>query len=116
MSSTLPEHYRVGARFRGNSGERSVLNGTDPVNSAAQPLSLIAPLFGSATIKLTHCLLSGRRLKDRHELCCSFRRCGGDGHGKLIRVVGTSILALLRERASLQPDDTVFTFIDYEQD
>jgi long-chain fatty acid adenylyltransferase FadD28 len=31
-------------------------------------------------------------------------------------VVGTSILALLCERASLQPDDTVFTFIDYEQD
>lgn len=25
-------------------------------------------------------------------------------------------MALLRERASLQPDDTVFTFIDYEQD
>jgi fatty acid CoA ligase FadD28 len=31
-------------------------------------------------------------------------------------VVGTSILAVLRERASLQPDDTAFTFIDYEQD
>ena len=31
-------------------------------------------------------------------------------------VVGTSILALLCERASLQPDKTVFTFIDYEQD
>jgi long-chain fatty acid adenylyltransferase FadD28 len=31
-------------------------------------------------------------------------------------VVETSILALLRERASLQPDDTVFTFIDFEQD
>ena len=28
----------------------------------------------------------------------------------------TSIPALLRERASLQPNDTAFTFIDYEQD
>jgi long-chain fatty acid adenylyltransferase FadD28 len=31
-------------------------------------------------------------------------------------VVGTSISALLCERASLQPDDTAFTFLDYEQD
>ena len=31
-------------------------------------------------------------------------------------VVETSILTVLRERASLQPDDTAFTFIDYEQD
>jgi long-chain fatty acid adenylyltransferase FadD28 len=31
-------------------------------------------------------------------------------------VVGTSILALLCDRASLQPNDTAFTFIDYEQD
>jgi long-chain fatty acid adenylyltransferase FadD28 len=31
-------------------------------------------------------------------------------------VVGTSILDLMCERASLQPDDTAFTFIDYEQD
>jgi long-chain fatty acid adenylyltransferase FadD28 len=31
-------------------------------------------------------------------------------------VVETSIPALLRERASLQPDDTAFTFVDYEQD
>lgn len=31
-------------------------------------------------------------------------------------VVGTSLPALVRERASLQPDDTAFTFIDYEQD
>ena len=31
-------------------------------------------------------------------------------------VIETSISALLRERASLQPDDTAFTFIDYEQD
>ncbi|WP_343602338.1 AMP-binding protein [Mycobacterium sp.] len=28
----------------------------------------------------------------------------------------TSIPTLLRERASLQPDDTAFTFVDYEQD
>jgi fatty acid CoA ligase FadD28 len=40
----------------------------------------------------------------------------GDGHGNLIRVVETSVPALLRERASLQPDDMAFTFIDYEQD
>ncbi|OHU98922.1 AMP-binding protein [Mycobacterium talmoniae] len=31
-------------------------------------------------------------------------------------VAGTSILALLSERAGLQPDDTAFTYIDYEQD
>jgi long-chain fatty acid adenylyltransferase FadD28 len=31
-------------------------------------------------------------------------------------VVETSILALLRERASLQPGDTAFTFIDFERD
>jgi fatty acid CoA ligase FadD28 len=33
-----------------------------------------------------------------------------------LRVVETSVPALLRERASLQPDDTAFTFVDYEQD
>jgi acyl-CoA synthetase (AMP-forming)/AMP-acid ligase II len=27
-----------------------------------------------------------------------------------------SLVSLLRERASLQPDDTALTFIDYEQD
>lgn len=31
-------------------------------------------------------------------------------------VVETSVLTLLRERASIQPDDTVFTFMDYDQD
>jgi fatty acid CoA ligase FadD28 len=31
-------------------------------------------------------------------------------------VVESSLPALLRERASLQPDDTAYTFIDYEQD
>src|SRR5271156_7105013 len=31
-------------------------------------------------------------------------------------VVGTSILDLMCERASLQPDGTAFTFIDYGQD
>ena len=31
-------------------------------------------------------------------------------------VVEMSVPVLLRERASLQPDDTAFTFIDYEQD
>src|SRR5262245_3489442 len=46
----------------------------------------------------------------------SFRRCRGDGHGNLMRVVQASIPALLRERASLQPDDTAFTFIDYDKD
>jgi long-chain fatty acid adenylyltransferase FadD28 len=40
----------------------------------------------------------------------------GDGAGTLMPVVETSVPALLRERASLQPDDTAFTFIDYEQD
>jgi fatty acid CoA ligase FadD28 len=32
------------------------------------------------------------------------------------QVVETSLPALLRERASLQPDDTAYTFIDYDQD
>jgi fatty acid CoA ligase FadD28 len=32
------------------------------------------------------------------------------------RVIEPSIPAVLRERASLQPNDTAFTFIDYEQD
>ena len=31
-------------------------------------------------------------------------------------MVEMSLPALLRERASLQPDDTAFTFIDYDQD
>jgi polyketide synthase 5 len=41
---------------------------------------------------------------------------GGDRRGNLLRVVESSIPAVLRERASLRPDDTAFTFIDYEQD
>lgn len=40
--------------------------------------------------------------------------CAEDGYPRA--VVETSLPALLRERASLQPDDTAFTFIDYEQD
>jgi len=31
-------------------------------------------------------------------------------------VIESSVAAMLRERASLQPDDAAFTFIDYEQD
>ena len=31
-------------------------------------------------------------------------------------LIGSSILTLLRERASLQPNDIAFTFVDYEQD
>jgi fatty acid CoA ligase FadD28 len=46
----------------------------------------------------------------------AFRACGGDGRGNLMPVVGTSILDLMCERASLQPDDKAFTFIEYEQD
>lgn len=34
----------------------------------------------------------------------------------MTQVVETSLPALLRERASLQPDDTAYTFFDYEQD
>lgn len=34
----------------------------------------------------------------------------------MTEVVDTSIPALLRERASLQPDDTAYTFVDYERD
>ena len=36
--------------------------------------------------------------------------------GKVTPVMSSSIPAVLRERASLQPNDTAFTFIDYEQD
>lgn len=36
--------------------------------------------------------------------------------GSLLSVVQSSIPAVLRERASLQPNDTAFTFLDYEQD
>ena len=52
----------------------------------------------------------------RRLLNFSFRRCSGDGHGNLMQVVEASVPAVLRERARLQPDDTAFTFIDYEQD
>jgi len=41
---------------------------------------------------------------------------GGVGHRILLRMVEMSLPAMLRERASLQPDDTAFTFIDYDQD
>ncbi len=34
----------------------------------------------------------------------------------MTEVAETSLPALLRERASLQPDDTAFTFVDYDQD
>ena len=39
-----------------------------------------------------------------------------DGDCKVTPVIEPSIPAVLRERASLQPNDTAFTFIDYEQD
>ncbi len=43
----------------------------------------------------------------------------GDSYANLspvTQVVQTSLPALLRERASLQPDDTAYTFVDYDQD
>jgi hypothetical protein len=43
-------------------------------------------------------------------------RCGGDGPGTVTPVVERSIPRVLREHASLQPNDTAITFIDYEQD
>lgn len=45
-----------------------------------------------------------------------FPGCSCDGRSNVMRVVETSILDLLRERASLQPDGPAFTFVDYEQD
>jgi acyl-CoA synthetase (AMP-forming)/AMP-acid ligase II len=36
--------------------------------------------------------------------------------GNLVSVVESSIPAVLRERASLQPNDTAFTYVDYDQD
>jgi long-chain fatty acid adenylyltransferase FadD28 len=41
---------------------------------------------------------------------------GGDGDGKVTPVIEPSIPRVLRERASLQRNDTAFTFIDYEQE
>jgi long-chain fatty acid adenylyltransferase FadD28 len=46
----------------------------------------------------------------------SFRTSSGDGPGNLRQVFETSIPDVLRERASLQPNDPAFTFIDYDQD
>lgn len=48
-------------------------------------------------------------------VCCN-SQCGDLGQGSLTGVADTSVLALLQERASLQPDDTVFTYIDYDRD
>jgi long-chain fatty acid adenylyltransferase FadD28 len=45
-----------------------------------------------------------------------FPKCSGDGDGNLMRVIESSLPDMLRERASLQPNDTAFTFIDYDQD
>jgi long-chain fatty acid adenylyltransferase FadD28 len=45
-----------------------------------------------------------------------FHRSGVDGEGTVTPVIAPSIPGVLRERASLQPNDTAFTFIDYEQD
>ena len=36
--------------------------------------------------------------------------------GSVALVIGTSLPAVLRERASLQPDDVALTFVDYDQD
>jgi long-chain fatty acid adenylyltransferase FadD28 len=40
----------------------------------------------------------------------------GDGDGTVTRVIEPSLPGVLRERASLQRNDTAFTFIDYEQE
>lgn len=48
-----------------------------------------------------------------------FQACVVDACGNFLRVtqvLETSIPALLRERASLQPDDTAYTFFDYDAD
>src|ERR1700742_3504688 len=42
--------------------------------------------------------------------------CDTGGHGSVALVVETFLPSVLRERASLQPNDTAFTFIDYEHD
>ena len=39
-----------------------------------------------------------------------------DVGGNLALVIGSSLSAVLRERASLQPDDVALTFVDYDQD
>jgi fatty acid CoA ligase FadD28 len=40
----------------------------------------------------------------------------GGGHGNLVQVIEMSVPGVLRERASLQPADPAFTFINYDQD
>jgi fatty acid CoA ligase FadD28 len=60
--------------------------------------------------------LSGRRLQDRRLANFSFSKYGGDSHGNLMHVIESSVPAVLRERASLQPNDPAFVFIDYDQD
>jgi fatty acid CoA ligase FadD28 len=58
----------------------------------------------------------GQAIRTDVPLNLSFHRCRGDADGKVTRVFEPSIPAVLRERASLQPNDTAFTFVDYEQD
>jgi fatty acid CoA ligase FadD21 len=46
----------------------------------------------------------------------SHRSRGTTPAGNVMPMLNSSVLSVLRERAGLQPDDTPFTYIDYEQD
>jgi fatty acid CoA ligase FadD28 len=50
------------------------------------------------------------------ETASQHRPCARDGRGVVVTAAQTCISDLLGERASLQPNDTAFTFIDYERD
>ena len=41
---------------------------------------------------------------------------GANQDGNVARMESPSVLSVLRERAGLQPDDTAFSFTDYERD
>src|ERR1700722_19396011 len=58
------------------------------------------------------------RPRRKHTLSVTgaFSRWGSGAHGNLMPVIQTSVTGVLRERASLQPNDKAFTYIDYDQD
>ena len=62
------------------------------------------------------CLYFGSGATIRGHVTGAFWRCGVVAHGTLMAVIETSVTAVLRERASLQPNDKAFTYIDYDQD
>ena len=93
----------------GSSGTRDYrVNGVSGRKDSSWPLALssalsVGPVSDDQTDPPP---LLRRRPQDCRLLICSFPTCGGDGHDNLLHVVETSVPAVLRERASLQPNDT----------